>query len=333
MRAIAISQPGGPDVLVPVETDVPEPGQHEVLVRVTAAGVNRPDILQREGRYPVPADASPFPGLEVAGEIVETGDAVDEWRRGDRIMALAHGGGYAEYCRVHAQHCLEVPDALTDIEAAGVPETGFTVCYNVFMRAALRDGETLLVHGGSSGIGSMAIQLARALGSRVITTAGTDEKCRFAESLGADLALNYRTTDWESAIREHLSGNRVDVVLDMVAGDYVQKNLSLMARDGRYALIAFLRGDTAEISLRPIVGRRIVLTGSTLRPQTIEEKALIREKFRQMALPLLASGAVKPPIHEVYPLEEARAAHECMESGRHMGKLILQTHRRSGRTD
>ena len=327
MRAIAISQPGGPDVLVPVETDVPEPGDREVLIRVAAAGVNRPDVLQREGRYPVPRDASPFPGLEVAGEIVETGAAVDEWSRGDRVMALAHGGGYAEYCIVHASHCLEVPDNVTDIEAAGVPETGFTVCYNVFMRAAMEPGETLLVHGGSSGIGSTAIQLARALGSRAVTTAGTDDKCRFAESLGAELAVNYRDADWESAIREHLGGNRVDVVLDMVAGDYVQKNLSLMARDGRYALIAFLRGDTAELSLRPIVGRRISLTGSTLRPQTVEEKALIRDFFRRVALPLFASGAVKTHVHEVFPLEQARAAHECMESGQHMGKLILQAGR------
>ena len=324
MRAVAIAEPGGPEVLVPVEADIPVPGSNDVLIRVAAAGVNRPDILQREGRYPVPPDASPFPGLEVAGEIVEIGDAVGEWNCGDRVMALTHGGGYAEYCRANAAHCLEVPASISDVEAAGIPETGFTVCYNVFMRARLREGEILLVHGGSSGIGSTAIQLARAMGCRVVTTAGTAEKCAFAESLGAELGVNYREADWENSIREHLGGNRVDVVLDMVAGDYVQKNLSLMARDGRYALIAFLRGDTTQLSLRPIVGRRITLTGSTLRPQSVAEKAGIRDYFREAALPLFASGAVKTHVHEIFTLDNARAAHECMESGQHMGKLILR---------
>ena len=323
MRAISIANAGGPEVLVPIEADVPRPLDQEVLIRVVAAGVNRPDMLQREGRYPVPPDASPYPGLEVSGEVVAVGTAVSEWQPGDRVRALTHGGGYAEYCRTHEGHCLARPDGLDDIGAACIPETGFTVCYNVFMRGALAPDEVLLVHGGSSGIGSMAIQLATALGSRVVTTAGSEEKCRFSESLGAELAVNYRDTDWETAIREHLGGNRVNVVLDMVAGEYVNKNLALLARDGRYALIAFLGGDTTTMSLRPIVGRRLTLTGSTLRPQTPAEKTAIRDRFRELAVPLLEGGSIKPNIHRVFALEDARSAHVCMEEGRHMGKLAL----------
>ena len=323
MRAISISAPGGPEVLTPIEAELPQPGDHDVLVRVRAAGVNRPDLLQREGRYPVPPDASPYPGLEVAGEVVDVGAAVSEWTRGDRVMALTHGGGYAEYCSANEGHCLAVPEGLDDIEAACIPETGFTVCYNVFMRAALDANETLLVHGGSSGIGSMAIQLASALGSRVVTTAGSDEKCRFAEALGAELAVNYRDADWEAAIREHLGGNRVNVVLDMVAGDYVNRNLSLLARDGRYAFIAFLGGDTSQVDLRPIVGRRLSLTGSTLRPQTTAEKTRIRDRFRDLAVPLLENGTVKPKLDRVFRLEDARDAHAYMDTGTHMGKIAL----------
>lgn len=324
MRAISIAEPGGPEVLIPVEAEVPRPRDDDVLIRVAAAGINRPDILQREGRYPVPPDASPYPGLEVAGEVVDTGRSVTEWAVGDRVMALTHGGGYAEYCAAPAGHCLEVPAGLSDIEAACIPETGFTVCYNVFMRSALAAGETLLVHGGSSGIGTMAIQFATALGSRVVTTAGSEEKCRFCESLGAELAVNYRETDWEAAIRDHLGGKRVDVVLDMVAGDYVPKNLALLAKDGRYSIIAFLGGNTTMLDLRPIVGRRLTLTGSTLRPQTAAEKTAIRNRFRELAGPLLEDGSIKPHVHRVFALDDARGAHACMEEGRHMGKLALR---------
>ncbi len=323
MRAISIAAPGGPEVLTPIEADVPVPRDGEVLIRVVAAGVNRPDILQREGRYPVPADASPYPGLEVAGEIVEVGQAVSGWAPGDRVMALTHGGGYAEYASVHAGHCLAIPPGLDAVEAACIPETGFTVCYNVFMRAALAAGEVLLVHGGSSGVGSMAIQLATALGSRVVTTAGSDEKCRFCERLGAELAVNYRDADWEAAIRDHLGGNRVNVILDMVAGEYVNRNLALLALDGRYALIAFLGGNTAAVDLRPILGRRLTLTGSALRPQTSAEKTAIRDHFRELAVPLLENGSVKPNVDRVFALDDAQSAHACMEAGRHMGKLAL----------
>ena len=265
-----------------------------------------------------------LPGLEIAGEVVATGAAVTEWKPGDRVMALTHGGGYAEYCAVNQGHCLMVPPSVSLLEAAGIPEAGFTVTYNVFMRGRLAAGETFLVHGGTSGIGTTAIQLAKATGCRVLTTAGSDEKCRFAEQLGADLAVNYRAADWTGAMRDWLGGAKVDVVLDMVAGDYVASNLSLMSRDGRYAIIAFLRGHRAELDLRPILGKRIVLTGSTLRPQTVDEKTAIRDAFRNIAVPLLESGAFRPVVYETFPLEEARRAHECMESGQHIGKIILR---------
>ncbi len=323
MQAIAIREPGGPEVLELTEVAVPAIGDDDLLIRVAAAGVNRPDILQREGRYPLPPDASPLPGLEVAGEVVAAGTRVKGLSVGESVMALTHGGGYAEYCAADARHCLSVPSGLSLTEAAGIPETGFTVTYNVFMRAALAEGETLLVHGGSSGIGSTAIQMAKAVGSKVVTTAGTDAKCRFCEELGADVAVNYREGDWVEQFREALGGNRVDVVLDMVAGDYVQKNLSLMARDGRYAMIAFLRGDTTELNLRLIVGKRIVLTGSTLRPQSADEKAAIRDYFATIAMPLLESGKFRPIVDRTFALADARKAHEYMESGEHMGKIIL----------
>jgi len=325
MQAVRISEPGGPRVLEPVRVAVPEPGDGEVLIQVAAAGVNRPDILQREGRYPLPPGASPLPGLEVAGTIAELGKGVDGWQVGDRVMALTHGGGYAEFAVANAGHCLPVPERLSLREAAGLPETGFTVTYNVFMQARFREGETLLVHGGSSGIGTTAIQLARHTGGRVVTTAGSAEKCEFCERIGADFAVNYRTGDWAADIAEFLGGARVDVVFDMVAGSYLGKNLSLMARDGRYALIAFLGGDTTEINLRPIVGKRISLTGSTLRPQTIAEKTAIRDRYAELALPLLESGKMKPIIDEEFALDDARSAHEYMESGKHMGKIVLTT--------
>ena len=323
MRAVAIEQPGGPEVLTEVERVTPSPRPGEVLIRVAAAGVNRPDVLQRLGLYPVPADADPLPGLEVAGEIVALGAGCTRWKPGDRVMGLTHGGGYAEFCRAHEGHCLPVPARLDLTEAAAIPETFFTVYYNVFMRGGLRQGETLLVHGGSSGIGTTAIQLARAFGATVLATAGSDEKCGFCEGLGAARGINYRTADWAAAARDFTGGTGVDVVLDMVAGPYMQKNIDLLARDGRYVIIAFLQGSKAELDLRGVLGRRLTITGSTLRPQTTGEKAAIAAGLASEVLPLLESGAVRPIVFRRFPLADASAAHRLMESSAHMGKIVL----------
>jgi len=324
MDAVCITAPGGPDVLEFQQVPVPVAGSGEVVVRVRAAGVNRPDILQRQGLYPVPADASPLPGLEIAGEVVASGDAASRWHAGDEIMALTHGGGYARYCRVHEDHCLAKPASLTMIEAAAMPETFFTVWYNLFMRAGLREGESVLVHGGSSGIGTTAIQLAKAHGASVIVTAGSDRKCSFCRDLGADHALNYRSEDWERAIPELTEGRGVDVVLDMVAGPYMQKNMHVLARDGRYVIIAFLLGPTAELNMREVLGKRLTITGSTLRPQSTAEKAAIADELRKHVMPQLESGQVRPIIHATFPLADARLAHELMESSQHMGKIVLE---------
>lgn len=323
MRAIAIEKPGGPEVLVPVTEDVPGIGEYDVLVKVATAGVNRPDVLQRQGLYPVPEDASHLPGLEIAGEVVARGPAVTRWDVGDSVMTLTHGGGYAEYCRANEDHCLAVPAKLSLIEAAAVPETYFTVWYNVFTRCRLAAGETFLVHGGSSGIGTTAIQLAKNRGCTVITTAGTDEKCRFCEDLGADKAINYRQQDWQQEVKDYTDGRGVDVLLDMVAGPYMQKNLDSMALEGRYAIIAFLQGPVAELNLRVVLGRRLTITGSTLRPQSSEEKSRIAADIRDNVLPLLESGDVRPIIDSTFSLNDATAAHELMESSRHRGKLVL----------
>ena len=323
MRAIAIEEPGGPDVLVEVTEPVPAIGDDEVLVKVAAAGVNRPDVLQRQGLYPVPPGASQLPGLEIAGEVVATGKAVSRWSTGDTVMALTHGGGYAEFCRVNTAHCLPVPPRLSLIEAAAVPETFFTVWYNVFMRCALARGETFLVHGGSSGIGTTAIQLAKAHGCTVITTAGSKEKCRFCEELGADKAIDYRRGDWQRQVREFTDGRGVDVLLDMVAGPYMQKNLDSMALEGRYCIIAFLQGPTAELNMRVLLGRRLTITGSTLRPQSTAEKAEIAAALAEHVLPLLSDGTVTPIIDSTFSLGDAAAAHTRMESSRHKGKLVL----------
>ena len=323
MRAIDIREPGDPEVLVPV--DLPKPGQaaSEVLIKVAAAGVNRPDCLQRRGLYPVPNGASPLPGLEVAGTVVSTGDAVSRWQCGDRVMALTHGGGYAEYCAADEGHCLAVPESLSLVEAAALPETTFTVRYNVFTRARLRPGETFLVHGGSSGIGTTAIQLARAHGCTVLTTAGSDEKVAFCTELGADHAFNYRTQDWQKALEAATGGRGVDVILDMVAGSYVQKNLDSLARDGRYVIIAFLQGADVQVNLRAVLARRLTVTGSTLRPQSVEEKTRIADDVRENVLPLLRDGSMRPVIHATYRLEDAAQAHALMESSRHIGKIVL----------
>lgn len=324
MRAVGIKEPGGPEVLQEVSVPIPEPRESEVLIRVQAAGVNRPDVLQRLGKYPLPADADPLPGLEVAGEVVATGTGTSRWESGDKVMALCHGGGYAEYCRVNESHCLPVPAQLSMIEAAAVPETCFTVWYNVFMRAGLGAGESILVHGGSSGIGTTAIQLAKAIGASVITTAGTDDKCSFCKNLGAEHAINYKTSDWEQRIGELTQGKGVNVVLDMVAGPYMQKNMNVLGRDGRYVIIAFLQGPKAELDMRQVLGKRLTITGSTLRPQTTAEKAAIAADLGRRVMPWLESGTVRPIIDSTFKLAEAAQAHALMESSQHMGKIVLE---------
>ena len=324
MRAIGISEPGAPEVLQEISTTVPQPRESEILIRVRAAGVNRPDVLQRLGMYPVPADADPLPGLEVAGEVATTGANASRWKTGDKVMALCHGGGYAEYCRVNENHCLAVPANLSLVEAAAIPETYFTVWYNVFMRAGLEAGETILVHGGSSGIGTTAIQLAKATGASVITTAGTDDKCDFCTNLGADDAINYKTSDWEQVVGELTNSKGVDVVLDMVAGPYMQRNMNVLGRDGRYVIIAFLQGSKAELDMRQVLGKRLTITGSTLRPQTTAEKTTIAAELQDRVLPLLDSGTIRPIIDATFPLGDAAKAHALMESSQHMGKIVLE---------
>ena len=323
MRAIAIEAPGGPEVLKLQSMPVPEVQPGEVLIRVRAAGINRPDVLQRLGMYQIPPDADPLPGLEVAGEIVELGANGTRWSVGDKVMALTHGGGYAEYCRAHESHCLPVPSSLSMVEAAAIPETFFTVHYNVFMRGALQSGETLLVHGGSSGIGSTAIQLAKVAGATVIVTAGSEKKCRFCEKLGADKAINYKSEDWQKVVMGYTADAGVDVVLDMVAGPYMQKNIDVLARDGRYVIIAFLGGPSAELNLRAVLGKRLTITGSTLRPQSVAEKAEIAQQLERKLLPMLESGTESPIIFREFPLAEASDAHALMESSEHMGKIVL----------
>jgi len=323
MNAVQIREPGAPEVLELVAWDAPVPDDESVLIRVHAAGVNRPDVLQRLGLYPLPPGASPLPGLEVSGTVEAIGSNVTMFAIGDRVMALTHGGGYAEKCVAHESHCLPVPDFMSDIEAAAIPETFFTVYYNVFTRGQLQPGETLLVHGGSSGIGTTAIQMAKAFDSPVIVTAGSDEKCEFCTALGADAAVNYREEDWARRVLDLTNGKGPDVILDMVAGPYMQKNIDLLALDGRYVIIAFLQGPKAELNLRAVLGKRLTITGSTLRPQSIEEKGKIGRNLRQYILPLLESGRVKPIIYDSYPLADAAKAHALMESSKHMGKIVL----------
>ena len=326
MRAVRIREPGGPEMLELIEADLPQPAPGEVLVRVAAAGVNRPDLLQRLGRYPLPPGTNPLPGLEIAGTVVAAADDGTRWPAGSRVMALTAGGGYAEFCAVHESHCLPVPGSMTLQQAATVPETCFTVAYNLFTRAALGAGEILLVHGGSGGIGSTAIQLAKARGALVATTAGTDEKCAFCRELGADLAVNYRNDDWEAAVAawlDSLDRDGLDVVLDMIAGSYFRKNLKLLGQNGRYSLIAFQDGREATIDAAAVLSKRLTITGSTLRPRTIEEKAQIARDVETGVLPLLAAGDIRPVVTARFPLADARAAHELMESGSHRGKIVL----------
>ncbi|WP_440967393.1 NAD(P)H-quinone oxidoreductase [Massilia sp. GER05] len=324
MRAIEIVQPGGPEVLKLCERPVPQLKPGEILIRVHAAGVNRPDVFQRLGQYPVPPGASDLPGLEVAGEIVD-GDLGDSgFRKGDLVCALVQGGGYAEYCAAPLAQCLPVPQGLTALEAAALPETFFTVWSNVFQRAALGEGETLLVQGGSSGIGTTAIQLAKALGHRVFATAGSADKCRACEDLGAERAINYKTEDFAPIVKELTGGKGVDVVLDMVGGDYVAREVSCLADDGRIVIIALLGGAKANVDLGQVLRRRLTITGSTLRPRPVAFKAQIARELRERVWPLLAAGRIKPVIYKTFPLEEAAAAHTLMESSAHVGKIMLR---------
>ncbi len=323
MRAIEIKEPGGPEVLRLTEVDTPQPREGEVVIKVAAAGVNRPDCLQRAGHYAVPPDASPLPGLEIAGEVVALGAGVTRWQVGNKVVALTHGGGYAEFCRVAAEHCLPWPVGLSAAEAATLPETVFTVQYNLFTRAGLAAGETCLIHGGSSGIGTTAIQLAKAHGATVITTVGNAAKQTYCLDLGADHAINYQTEDWVAMVKEATAGRGVNVVLDMVCGPYVEKNLGVLCADGRYAMIAFLKGPRAEVNFGPLLLKRLTITGSTLRPQSVEQKAAIARAVEAEVWPLLASGKLHSHVFRTFPLAEARAAHVLMESSAHMGKLVL----------
>jgi NADPH2:quinone reductase len=325
MRAIEIAQPGGPEVLRIVDRPVPTPGPDEVLIKVEAAGVNRPDIMQRQGRYPPPPGASDIPGLEIAGEVVETGSFRPEPARNlSRVCALVAGGGYAEYCVAPRVQCLPIPSGLDVMHAAAIPETFFTVWTNVFQRGRLTRAESILVHGGSSGIGTTAIQLARAFGAVVYATAGSEEKCRACEALGATAAFNYKERDFVEAVRSATSGRGVDVILDIVGGDYLSRNLTCLALHGRLVQIGLIGGAKAQIDLRPILDRRLTLTGSTLRPRTVAEKGALARELEANVWPLLESGEVKPVVSKVLPLERAAEAHRLLEAGEIIGKVVLK---------
>jgi putative PIG3 family NAD(P)H quinone oxidoreductase len=323
MTVIEVPEPGNADAMRPGTRPVPKPAAGEVLIKVAAAGVNRPDIVQRAGHYPPPPGATDLLGLEVSGTIAALGDGVDRWSEGDRVCALTPGGGYAEYCVTPAAHCLPVPADFDMVAAAALPETCFTVWHNVFQRGRLKAGETFLVHGGSSGIGTTAIQLAKQFGARVITTAGRDETCKACEALGADLAINYREKDWVEAVKGFAGKKGVDLILDMVGGDYVQKNLSVLAWDGRLVNIAFLKGAKVELNLGLFMIKRQTLTASTLRAQPDESKAKISQELYDQVWPLIEARKIKPLIYRTFPLVEVAEAHKLMESSAHIGKIIL----------
>lgn len=323
MKAVEITQPGPPEVLQLVERPEPFPAAGEVLIDVTAAGVNRPDVLQRLGKYPVPPGASDIPGLEVAGVVAAVGADVRGWTVGEPICALLAGGGYAERAVAPQEQCLPIPKGLTAIQAAGIPETFFTVWTNVFQRGRLKAGETILIHGGTSGIGTTAIQLAHVFGARVFTTAGSDAKCAAAKALGADEAFNYRTQDWVAAAKDATGGRGVDLILDMVGGDYIGRNLDLLVVEGRLVQIAFLKSAKAELDFSVMMRKRQWITGSTLRPRTPLEKGEIARELLEQVWPLLEQGRVAPVIYQTFPLADAAAAHRMMEAGTHIGKLVL----------
>jgi putative PIG3 family NAD(P)H quinone oxidoreductase len=322
MTAIEIAKPGGPEVLSPAKRPLPKPGAGEVLIRVAAAGVNRPDVVQRQGLYPPPPGASDVPGLEAAGVIEALGEGAAGWSVGDRCCALLTGGGYAEYCTAPAALCLPIPKPLDLVQAAALPETCFTVWSNVFDRCRLQAGESFLVHGGTSGIGTTAIQLAKAFGARAFATAGSEEKCRVCLELGAERAINYRTEDFVAAVKE-ATKKGVDVILDMVGGGYVQRDIQALAPDGRLCFIAFLEGAKAEVNFMPVMLKRLTITGSTLRAQPVPFKAAVAEKLKARVWPLLDDGRLKPLVHATFPLARAADAHRLMESSAHIGKIVL----------
>ncbi len=325
MKAVIITKPGGPEVLEIAERPQSACGPAEVLIKIAAAGINRPDVFQRKGNYPPPPGASvDIPGLEVAGTIIETGTGVSRWKVGDKVCALLNGGGYAEYCSVPQGQCLPVPEALTFEEAASLPETFFTVWSNVFERGKLKPGETLLVHGGSSGIGVAAIQMAKALGSKVYITAGSGEKCKFCERLGADKAINYNAENFADAIKQITGGKGVNVILDMIGGDYTQGNLQSLADEGRLVIINGMKGVNVQVDLSLIMRKRITLTGSMLRARETAFKAAVAKGLEENIWPLLASGKIKPVINAVFPAQQAADAHRLMESSTHMGKIVLK---------
>ncbi|MBS0532873.1 MAG: NAD(P)H-quinone oxidoreductase [Proteobacteria bacterium] len=323
MTVIGIKSPGGPEVLVPEQRDVPQPAADEVLIKVAAAGVNRPDVAQRQGVYPPPPGASDIPGLEIAGEIAAVGSAVKRWAVGDRVMGLVSGGGYAEYCTAHVTHILPV-SGMPLVEAAAVPETFFTVWHNVFERGALKEGETLLVHGGSSGIGTTAIQLAKHFGARVIVTAGSEDKCEACRTLGADLAVNYKTQDFVAEVKKFTEKKGAELILDMVGGEYIERNYEAAAVEGRIVQIAFQGSPKATVDFRRLMLKRLHHTGSTLRARAVADKGAIRDAIETHVLPLLAAGTVKPLIYKTFPLRDAAKAHALMESSAHIGKIVLE---------
>ncbi len=323
MRAVEITQPGGPEVLKPAQRPQPAPRENEILIKVAAAGVNRPDVLQRMGMYPVPPGASDLPGLEIAGEVVQSGPNAKLWKPGDKVCALVAGGGYAEFCTAPEAQVLPIPKGLTPVQAASLPETFFTVWSNVYDRGRLAPGETLLVQGGSSGIGVTAIQMAAATGNRVFATAGSDEKVAACLRLGAAEAFNYKTQDFEKEIARATGNKGVNVILDMVGGDYVPRELKCMAEDGRLVFIAYLRGPKTELNIDAVMRRRLTITGSTLRPRPVEFKGAIARSLREKIWPLIEAGKIKPEIYKTFPLEQAAEAHKLMESSQHIGKIVL----------
>ena len=323
MRVVEIIRPGPPEVLKPADRPRPVPKANEILIKVAAAGVNRPDVLQRTGNYPVPKDASDLPGLEVAGVVERKGSGVTLWEEGDAVCALVHGGGYAEYCVAPEVQALPIPKGLSAVEAASLPETFFTVWGNVYDRGRLAPGESLLVQGGSSGIGVTAIQMAKATGNRVFATAGSDEKCAACVRLGAEKAFNYKTQDWSAEVLAATGNKGVNVILDMVGGDYVPKEIKCLADDGRLVFIAYLRGPKTEMNIDAVMRRRLTITGSTLRPRTVEFKGTLAKNLREKIWPLIEAGKIRPEIYKTFPLERAAEAHRLMESSQHIGKLVL----------
>ena len=322
MTVIGIKAPGGPEMLVPEQRAVPTPGDGEILVKVAAAGVNRPDVMQRKGHYPPPPGAPDIPGLEIAGEVVALGPNVNRWKIGDRVMALVSGGGYAEYCLAHESHALPV-SGLSMVEAAAIPETFFTVWHNMVERGGLKSGETFLIHGGTSGIGTAAIQLAKQLGAKVIATAGSDEKCAACRKLGADVAVNYKTEDFVAATKAATGDKGADVILDMVGGDYIARNYEAAAVEGRIVQIAFQGSPKTTVDFRRLMVKRLHHTGSTLRTRQIADKGAIARAIEDTVLPMLTAGKVKPVIYKTFPLNEAAAAHTLMETSAHIGKIVL----------